>query len=116
MSSVTNVLLSHCILEGDCRGGELAEPVRRLNADLDTRAGSGFQRLDQHAGGVKVMESTVYGVAFNYFGCVEELAPYVLRAGWKHPEDVQVFICDQHENRFTLYSWSDLVVLADSWD
>ena len=117
MSYVTNVMLSHCILEnGGLYPDELTAPVERLNEALGARAGSGFKRLDPHAGGVKVMESTVYGIAFNYFGQVEELAPFILKAGWKHPKDVQVFICDQDEDRFTLYSWSDLIALVASSD
>lgn len=88
MSHVTNLILATGI-------EELPGHDARLEA-------LGFVRVDQHAGGDKVMERNVWLAAFNHFD-VDALATKLRAIEWEWPESVQLFVRDQHADRFEEY-------------
>ena len=113
MSCVTDVLLTHDIMEDGGLDGAVCEPVAKLNALLEHRGE--FVRLDPHAGGRKVMQGCVCGIAFNYFD-IWELAHLILAVQWRHPENVQCFVQREHEAKFRLFDWGNLTAIVESED
>lgn len=63
----------------------------------------GFVRVDQHAGGNKVMERNVWLAAFNHLD-LEALAAQLGAIEWEWPESVQLLVRDQHGARFDEYA------------
>ena len=70
------------------------ESVHELNKSL--------KRVDQHAGGDKNMEVDVYMGAFNWLSTSELLEKFN-SIEWKWPGHVQLMICEQDDDSFTVY-------------
>lgn len=98
MSNVTNVILHISILEEWDENAPIL-PVVELNKCLEELHTS-FNQVDQYAGGGKVFESTVFLAAFNHTS-TETIVQLVQSQSWKYPEDVQLFVMEQEDDRFT---------------
>ncbi len=98
MSNVTNVILHISILE-EWREDEPIVPIGELNKCLDELHTS-FSRVDQYAGGGKVFEANVFMAAFNHTP-TDEIIRLVKSQSWKYPKEVQLFIMEQEDDRFT---------------
>ena len=97
MSNVTNVILHISILE-EGQEDEPILPIGELNKCLEDLHTS-FSRVDQYAGGGKVFEAEVFMAAFNHTPTAE-IVRLVKIQSWKYPQDVQLFIMEQEEDRF----------------
>ncbi len=98
MSNVTNVILHISILEEEKEDEPIA-PIVGLNRCLK-KLHTSFEQVDQHAGGGKTFEATVFMAAFNHTPTTE-IVRLVESRSWKHPEEVQLLIMEQEEDRFT---------------
>lgn len=83
MSTVTNILVT-------AFAGEENVGIEHL----------GFNRVDEHAGGNKFFEMTVWLGAFNHCD-TNQMIEWIRAAGWEQPEDVQIFVNEQENTRFT---------------
>lgn len=83
MSHVTNILLLTAREDHDARLIEL-----------------GFQKVDGYAGGNKSMESDVWAAAFNHFD-LDVLMAELRDIQWEYPEEVQLLVKDEHDERFS---------------
>lgn len=97
MSQVTDVLIT--IGAGSSRLG-----VDHLNAwinDNENPRGQQFDRrvIYRSCAGDKYMQSTVLAGAFNYLP-LDEFVKVIESAPWECPEYVQLFIKEEHEERF----------------
>ncbi len=102
MSRVTNVILHVSILEEDeCEDGPIVQVVA-LNRVLMEECRTSFERVDQHAGGGKFFEATVFMAAFNHCPTPDIIA-FVRQQQWTYPEDVQVFVKEQEDDGFALH-------------
>lgn len=70
--------------------------------DLGDFSGRGQSALERHA-----FECELWGAALNHLD-IEAFLNCVRSQPWREPENVQVFIQDQMEERFTLYSLSEI--------
>lgn len=98
MSYVTNALVACSVLEDD------EDRMREVNEALsEASRGQQFKDISRTEvyGGSKHMEIPLWGAAFNYVG-VREIMKAVSAAAWKEPQFVQVFICDQEDDIFTV--------------
>jgi len=105
MSWVTNILLSYNIVEkqiGDHKSEHLN--VKLINEEYE--AFGTFKEIGQYAGGKKHIETPLYAAAFNYFP-IKEFMYFVFSLNWECPDDVQIFIEDQEEDRFKLIDKSN---------
>ena len=99
MSDVTNVILSFSINENEVTEGQYGNMVK-INEWLDNHGYGVFgQDADDVAGGNKHLETPLYVVAFNYFGS-RAFADFVEFLNWNEPENVQLLIQEQNENKF----------------
>lgn len=103
MSSVTNVVLSFGILEN--RDARLREVNDYFDLTLLHPLGCverGFFSPSprSYAGGSKVLEHPTFIGAFNYLG-PEDFVAHVKKVHWEYPENVQLFLCAQDEERYT---------------
>jgi hypothetical protein len=99
MSLVTNVILSFSILEN------ASLRLDEVNKYFDDRAQGMWERLfelpDDAYSGTKSLERPTCVGAFNYLNLWQGFLPHVANVNWDHPENVQVFVCDQDENSYT---------------
>jgi hypothetical protein len=103
MSRVMNVILTHGCGEYD----ELR--IAEVNSALvDSHVP--FARIpasySASVGGEKNMECTVYLAAFNYMP-LDRLVAAIRAAKWRDPDDVQLFVKDEDEQRFTEREWRE---------
>lgn len=64
-------------------------------------------------GGTKALEKPLYVAAFNYLD-VEGLIKHVrTMVKWEHPECVQLMLCEQERNRFTVYEVGEAAARRD---
>jgi hypothetical protein len=92
MSHVTDVIFA-------CDLREEKTSVDLINDWLVEHEIGMLASVDDHAGGKKAMQSWVFLGAFNYLP-IEEFASYVRSLTWCHPENVQIWIKDEHDERF----------------
>lgn len=91
MSHVTNFILKI----GVCEDQGVIEQVNQF----DKRQKFPLQP-NQECGGTKCLEQHLYLAAFNYI-CAMELVDHLrTKVDWKYPEEVQLFVCGQHEEHF----------------
>ncbi len=99
MSDVTNVILSFSINENEIAEDQYVNVIK-LNTWLDNHGYGVFGRdADDIAGGNKHLETPLYVAAFNYFGS-RAFADFVEFLTWNEPENVQLLIQEQNENKF----------------
>lgn len=107
MSYVTNVML-HYGLEDMHRLGEINAATAPLNNGQEFRdiCGAIDQEEGTRWGGNKFPEVELVAAAFNYWD--QDATMTALAAiTWKRPDLVQLFICDQEDDAFSLYTITD---------
>jgi hypothetical protein len=95
MSYVSNVILSFSIMEDEVKR------IKDVNDKLTKQEQRGFvfpDGQDWH-GGSKALERPTFLAAFNYLD-LERFIWDLATCNWDVPEEVQVFICDQHEDLY----------------
>lgn len=91
MSHVTNIILKLPVLEVD--------KIKDVNKYLEENKKGIF--TDRIIGdGHKVCEQPVWVGAFNYLD-TQEFIEYIKDISFKYPNEVQIFVCDQHDETFT---------------
>jgi RNAse (barnase) inhibitor barstar len=99
MSYVTNYILTCFEDWNDTKADELNALLDVLSKDLETPIA--FVRVDRGTS----MEVQVYVGATNYV-YARDIAEQMRRVNWEHPEYVQLFVKDQHDERFSEYDWA----------
>ena len=95
MSSVSNFTIIATIRNHSAQG--------RLNYELASRgAPHEFERMDQNAGGNKVMEHVVFGLAVDYVP-FETVRDAILSVDWPDPHGVVLAYLGQHDMTFAVY-------------
>ncbi|GAA6623094.1 hypothetical protein [Scytonema sp. NUACC26] len=109
MSWVTDVLLVFNLGElYDDQDEPLEEvfPLNNINAWLQKHRKGTLDNLNEHvSSGGKAMQACVYGGAFNFLK-IDEFIEVVKLQPWKEPQNVQLLIHDEEDERFTLYTLS----------
>lgn len=103
MSHVTDILLCTAINDGetgeydhpnaDALSGWLADEYGELNV---------LKRIDKFAGGGKVMQTDVFGVAVNYCD-IDELVAKFRAIEWENRESAQLLVKDEDWDGFCIY-------------
>lgn len=106
MSRVTDIILTCSGLEEVWPSGGMPA-IERLNSWLDERYGCHVSRVDQRAGGTKVMQANVFLCAINYLD-EDEFIDEVAKVGWQDPGAVRVMLKGEEDDGFR-------VVLDDLW-
>ncbi len=108
MSVVTNVVFSYSIGEDD----DIIKQVNRyftddlfgsiglVSCDDITRAPLGWY------GGSKMLETPLFIGSYNHLH-LPDLLGHLRTIDWKHPEDVQLIVQEQDDNRFTILTLED---------
>lgn len=103
MSHVTQVMLTFAITEEKEGGWDSDTPyvvMRAINTWLVDEGHAPFKgRVDAEAGGEKCLEVPIYVAAFNYLD-VDACAAMLAGLPWREPRQVQLWICDQDDERF----------------
>ena len=116
MSHVTNCILCFSVMEDDMAC------IREVDAFFETTGRpQGFEKtLSQHAsdglrafGGTKALETNIAVAAFNHLNLRELCQWMTTHVHWQCPTDVQLFVCDQEDDRFTLLGWDELTKRAE---
>ena len=90
MSVVTNVILKTSLHDKAAAGF-----IKRVTNLTD---GGVLEKVDQHAGGSKVMELDIYMAAFNNLD-MAELRAIFFQTPWTFLDSVQLFVQEQEEER-----------------
>ncbi len=80
--------------------------VKEINQWLDERLNEKLTCLSSLMKSGKVMPAEVFAGAFNYLN-VNAFDDFVRSRKWKRPENIQLLIKDQEEERFILTDMSD---------
>lgn len=81
-------------------------PLKNINAWLAENNYRSLNNLHDHVNTGKSMQAFVYGGAYNFLK-IKEFLETVKAQDWKEPENVQLLIQDEQDERFTLYNLSD---------
>lgn len=105
MSVVTNIILSFSIMENEISDIEDSYTNMVLINNWLRKHDHGAFGEDATiaSGGEKHLETPVYLAAFNFFDLDEFLA-FLRTLPWEEPENVQVFVQGQEEEKFTVYT------------
>ena len=100
MSMVTNVLLAIGI-------GNSNRGIANINQELDNRYKQELRSIDEgpggnQVGGSKRLEVEVWAAALGGVP-TETLLRLFGDAPWEDPDNVQLMVCEQEEDRFTVY-------------
>ncbi len=99
MSYVSNVILSFSIME-NC--SKRVDDVESYFKNLETR---GFVDISESSsavyGGTKCLETPLLVGAFNYLN-FEDFTSHLQAIQWESPEDVQLIVKDQEDERFSM--------------
>ena len=93
MSRVANVILTFSGAEADMRR------LQELNENTKDLCGVRFSEVEG-ATGSKALERGICVGAFNYLD-VAGLIEAIRKVNWHYPGSVQLFICNEEEDRFT---------------
>lgn len=114
MSRVHNYIL--LVGPDDGMGGEEGDrALDEWNHHLRTFFGNDdneFQRLDEWAGGAKAMEADVWGLAANYQPDLRSMCTAIAEVGWCATENIQLLYKLQHQDKWTLLSYHQIVKRA----
>lgn len=106
MSFVTNAILSYSVSEND--EARLAE----VNAFPGfAERNQQFFELDKEVGGSKFLERPTCVSAFNHINPVAMVEWIFTEPNWEHPEDVQVLVCDQDADRYTMFEYNCVTLI-----
>jgi len=95
VSVVTNILLMTGFLDE-------TQPVANINSALACISAGSLKELSSDVGGPKALESNLLAAAFNHLD-IGNFISIVQCQPWENPENVQLLIQLQHEDRFTMY-------------
>jgi len=95
MSHITNVILSHNITERE-------ELIEKINKWLEKEHGRDRKLVKSE----EIVEIPTYLMEYNHL-FIEEFLTYVFSLPWESTEDVQVFLCEQYANKYTLYDMTN---------
>ncbi|MBW4690514.1 MAG: hypothetical protein KME27_01970 [Lyngbya sp. HA4199-MV5] len=92
-------------VEADETGESVEEPLplRNINAWLSENNWRSLNRLDEYVDTGKPMQSRVYGGAYNFLK-ISEFIEVVKAQPWQEPQNVQLLIQNEPDDRFTLYA------------
>jgi hypothetical protein len=111
MSWVTDVLLIFNVEEFfDDELNDFLEEIpalNNINTWLKKHQFQPLDNLDQYVNTGKSMQACVYGGAFDSLN-PQDLIEAVKAQSWKKPQNVQLLIQSEAEERFTLYSVAEL--------
>jgi hypothetical protein len=117
MSWVTDVLLIFSVgevwadymepVEANENGDSVEEPLplRNIDAWLLENNWRSLTRLDDYVNTGKPMQTRVYGGAYNFLK-ISEFIEVVKAQPWQEPQNVQLLIQDDPDDRFTLHTLS----------
>ena len=118
MSVVTNIILHFSILEKEIDPDSSQEDnfvlIRKINKAL-TQEGYGKFTEARDKYNKKALESPLFIAAFNMLK-VDEFIEYIQSLHWNCPEDVQIFIQGQDEDKFKLFEfnhWGSIVEISN---
>jgi hypothetical protein len=102
MSVVTNIVLSFSIMEESREHDTVYLNIEKINKWLDDNSFGDFGKdLDEVSGGRKHLETPLFAAAFNYFR-LSDFVDFLHSLDWVEPENVQIFVQEQDENKFKL--------------
>jgi hypothetical protein len=102
MSHVTDIILSTMLGDGENRE-EKHPNVDQLNKYLSENYGGWYLvKVDEKAGGGKSMQCDLFIAAINHLN-IPEFLDVFYKIEWEGPEYVQLFLKDEHDERFTTY-------------
>jgi hypothetical protein len=93
MSHVTDLIICASLLDED------KEPAMQKWFDEHRNHEQGPKRVDQHAGGGKCVQATVYMGAHNYI-TDEEILQMVLQIEWDQPLALRIYVQHEHGAHF----------------
>jgi hypothetical protein len=106
MSNVTNLILS--IGYFDAEGGKIQEVNRYFEEpEIEALRCRGLVSISDSSlpagwyGGSKYFEANLYLGAFNYL-LLNEFVEHLRSVSWQSPEDVQVIVMEQEDERFRI--------------
>lgn len=99
MSDVTNVILAVGVCETEDEDYDHTETVIRFDSRL--------KRVDQHAGGGKAFECTVFMAAYNYLD-LDSMLTLFAEIPWRDRDEVQLMVKGQDDEHFKIYVPGDL--------
>lgn len=106
MSVVTNVILYIDPLEdGDPDEGIMPKPIKAINEWLEDHGKGSFGFIPPAAhcvGGHKALEVDLFLGAFNHLP-LDKFLEAVFSQNWEYPANVQVFVKEQEDDKFTVY-------------
>ncbi len=102
MSHVTSIMLSFSNAENDGDIEFHPAPLIAVQTWLVRNRHLQLSQLNLYFGGEKAPEVNVWAGAFNYLD-IEGFIQLVKDQAWIDPMNVQVFVCDQEDERWTLY-------------
>lgn len=100
MSRVTNVLVSHGILEGSENRQRLLEPIDGDNGQVLRHISEGDAA--DHWGGARFPEVDLYASALNYVS-TDKVLDHVGAIPWEYPAEVMVLIQEQEDDTWSVY-------------
>lgn len=119
MSVVTNVMLSHSILEPPEVREAITAPALRPGASFDQKlANISDDEAGDNWGGSKWPEVDVWAAAFNHID-VAAFREQIAAIPWKEPELVQLFIQNQWADKFDVWEFRSgqlICVLGEGTD
>lgn len=98
MSMVANVILAYSIADDD---GETQQQELLARINRFFRDGEGF--TEPGYGGTKALEHPTFIAAFNHLD-LDGFIAHLKTIEWKEPEHVQLFVCEQEDDSYTLIS------------
>ncbi len=102
MSLVTNIVFAFSIIEENDPGDEDKYLlVEKINQWLSERGYGEFGDADQSNRGFKALEIPTYVGAFNFL-MLDEFLEFIKALPWKEPENVQIFIKEQGDEKYRL--------------
>lgn len=107
MSHVADIILTTPIEDGGKKDGDSPNVdvlinYLRVEYHLEERPKSPLEKVDGHAGGDKAMQCDVFIGAINYLD-INGFIEVFKSIKWEYPEDIQLLIKDEHDDKFKLY-------------
>ncbi len=118
MSLVTNIILSFCNIEEHEVGAEEDEyaNVNLINKWLNSedRSYGELKDVSEYAGGRVCFEAPLFIAGFNFL-VKDEFIAFVKSLPWEEPENVQVMIREQEDDKFRIEICNQLQIYHVAW-
>lgn len=102
MSVVTDIILVTFLNDGAKRDNEHPN-ADRLSAYLEREHDRDLQKVDEHAGGDKMMQCDVFMAAINHLD-KDEFVKLFRSIEWEWPEKTQLMIKGEWDDRFEIFT------------